>query len=212
LYDPKAYDAWYTQGHGKWIGDVEYSLIMKLLEPSIGESLLDVGCGTGHFSRRFEKLGLQMTGLDLDNGMLDFARTQNQKVTYLRGSATKLPFKDLSFDYSTAITSLCFVDIPVYALNEMWRVSRQGIVVGLLNHNSLLYRKKFGKGSYAGARWDRWTDVKKWILSLTPAPVVIKHRTAIFIPDDSIVARIVEKTLPHTLPWGGFLVVYLSKN
>ena len=211
MYDPKVYDAWYTQGHGKWIGDVEYSLIMELLEPSIGESLLDVGCGTGYFSRHFSKHGLQVTGLDLDIEMLDFARSQDKKTTYMPGSATKLPFKDLSFDYSVAITSLCFIDNPVIALSEMWRVSEKGIVLGLLNRNSLLYRKKFGQGSYAGARWDHWADVKMWITTLTPAPVVIKHRTAIFDPEGGIVARIVEKILPHTLPWGGFLAVYLAK-
>ncbi|MFK5913730.1 MAG: hypothetical protein QM484_05080 [Woeseiaceae bacterium] len=111
----------------------------------------------------------------------------------------------MSFDYSTAITSLCFVDNPVSALSEMWRVSKKGIVVGLLNHDSLLFRKKFNQGSYAGARWDRWIDAKKWISSLTPAPLKTLQRTAIFNSEGGTMARIVETALPHRLPWGGFL-------
>lgn len=133
MYDPKVYDAWYTQGHGKWMGNVEYALIMKLLKPSSNTTLLDVGCGTGHFSRRFTKHGLKVIGLDLDTEMLNFARSQDRTVTYLQGAATKLPFKDLSFDYSAAITSLCFLDNPVSALNEMWRVSRKGFNIIIFN-------------------------------------------------------------------------------
>lgn len=48
---PEQYDAWYDTSRGCWIGETEYQLIRRLLDPHPGESLLDVGCGTGWFTR-----------------------------------------------------------------------------------------------------------------------------------------------------------------
>ena len=64
--DPAAYEAWYHAPRGAWIGDREFSLLTSLLHPQPGASLLDVGCGTGWFSRRFAEFGLRVTGIDPD--------------------------------------------------------------------------------------------------------------------------------------------------
>ena len=40
---------------GRWIGQLEYSLVRGLLKPIPDESLLDVGCGTGYFTRCFAR-------------------------------------------------------------------------------------------------------------------------------------------------------------
>jgi protein-L-isoaspartate O-methyltransferase len=45
--NPADYDAWYDTPRGRWIGDTEYALAARLLAPQAGDSLLDVGCGTG---------------------------------------------------------------------------------------------------------------------------------------------------------------------
>ncbi len=74
--DAAAYDAWYETARGRWIGDTEYRLLHRVLAPSPGDSLLDVGCGSGHFTRRFARDGLRVTGLDPDAGMLRFAAAQ----------------------------------------------------------------------------------------------------------------------------------------
>ena len=50
--NPADYDAWYATPRGRWIGDAEYALAARLLAPQAGDSLPDVGCGTGWFTRR----------------------------------------------------------------------------------------------------------------------------------------------------------------
>ncbi len=211
LMDPASYETWYHSPRGQWIGEVELSILIEMMQPDKGGTLLDVGSGTGYFSRRFSSIGLKVTGLDPDPAMIKYTQTQVGEADYIEGLAQHLPFEDNSFDYCTAVTSLCFIDEPVTALAEMWRVSQRGVALGLLNHNSLLYRKKHGRGSYTGARWDTWTEVKKWITVLLPYPARIQHKTAIFFPGGGMLARFAESLLPGTLPLGGFLAVYLRK-
>jgi len=65
--DPASYDAWYKTPRGGWVGETEYRLIYRCLDVQVGNSLLDVGCGTGWFTRRFFQNDLRMTGIDLDS-------------------------------------------------------------------------------------------------------------------------------------------------
>jgi SAM-dependent methyltransferase len=208
--DPTAYEAWYHTPRGAWIGRTEFTLLMKLLHPASGGTLLDVGCGTGYFSRRFSEAGLHVTGIDMDAAMLALAVSHNGNIRYLRGSTLHLPFDDHSFDNVSAITSLCFVDPALQAIKEMWRVSRHAVVLGLLNRSSLLYHAKHDRGSYAGARWDSASEVKQWLAPLAPT-MDIEIRSAIFVPSGNLIARSVEQCLPNRLPYGGFLAVNIQR-
>src|SRR3989338_7315447 len=107
--NPVEDEAWYQTARGSWIAARELDLMMRLMKPPIGATLLDVGCGTGHFSRRFAAAGLRVTGLDPDPAMLDYARGLGGGVDYLRGTATALPIDDNAYDYVTALTSLSFI-------------------------------------------------------------------------------------------------------
>jgi len=208
--NPREYEAWYETARGRWIAEREFALMMRLLAPPAGASLLDVGCGTGHFSRRFAAAGLRVTGLDPDPATLDYARGRGRGVEYLRGTAAALPWPDGGFDYAVAITSLCFIADPEQALRGMWRVARRAVLLGLLNRRSLLYRQKRGRGAYAGARWDTVAEVERWAQSLEPPPC-IAVRSAVFLPGGGRLARAAEAVLPGALRWGGFLAVVLRK-
>lgn len=212
ITDPAAYEAWYHTPRGRWIGDREFILLRNLSGAEAGDSLLDAGCGTGYFSRRFARLGLAVSGIDPDLETLKFARTQGEAVHYMQGNALALPFSDNAFDRTIAVTSLCFINDPLPALRELWRVTRHVLVLGLLNRHSLLHWKKQGQGSYRGARWDTTGEVlKQWIPALSPAPGKMVLRSAIFLPQGTGMAQWSEQRLPATLPWGGFLAVGLRK-
>lgn len=207
--NPNEYEAWYETARGSWIAGREFDLMMRLLNPPAGTTLLDIGCGTGHFSRRFAA-GLRVTGLDPDPAMLEHARGRGGGVNYLLGTGTGLSFGDNAYDYVTAVTSLCFIADPERALREMWRVARRAVLLGLLNRRSLLYRRKRDRGAYRGARWDTPAEVRRWARQLEPAPRVTA-RSAIFLPGGGTVARAAEAVLPGILPWGAFLAVVLRK-
>ena len=210
--DPTSYEAWYHSPRGHWIAECEFNLLLELLKPKACESLLDVGCGTGHFSRRFAQQGLSVTGIDTNIEALDFAQKQSSDIKYLQGNALSLPFPDQAFNYTSAITSFCFIENPSDALAEMWRVTRQSLILGLLNRNSLLNLQKEGHGAYRGARWDTAEEVTGgWVPLLSPAPQSINKRSAIFYPQGNQLARLTEKLTPGFLLYGGFLAIKLSK-
>lgn len=208
--DPAAYDAWYASGRGRWIGDVETALLLRLLEPRAGDTLLDVGCGTGYFSRRLAQAGVRVTGVDHDPSALDFAAKRGGGVSYLQADARKLPFADRSFDCAVAVASLCFIEPADAALREMWRVARRSVVLGLLNRNSLLWLEKRRAPSYRGARWDTPRAAHSSARRLRPPPVVAM-RSAVFGPRGGGVARALERVLPNRLLLGGFLALALKR-
>ena len=205
------YDAWYRTSRGRWVAETECALMLRLLQPQAGASLLDVGSGTGRFSRCFAQAGLNIVSLDPASAMLAVARRQASDLPAVRGTALALPFPAASFDYAAAVTSLCFVEPPARALAELWRVSRRGVVLGLLNRSSLLYQFKHGRGGYRGARWDRLSEVRRWCADLEPLPH-IAYAYGIFFTGGGWPVRRLEAVLPATLPWGGFLAVVLKRD
>lgn len=205
------YDAWYETPRGAWIGQKEFSILVKLFTPKHGQTLLDVGCGTGYFSQRFLNLGLDVTGLDPDSAMIEVARSKNSQVKYIEGDALALPFEDNSFDYCSAITSLCFVSEVEKAIKEMFRVSRHGVMLGLLNRHSLLHQEKKQSVSYLGARWDTVSEVKQWCHNINPE-IKIVTKSAVLIPSAGIMARSFEALLPDYFPYASFLAVKINEN
>ena len=139
---PEQYEAWYATQRGAWIGEEEHCLIASLLAPHPSETLLDVGCGTGYFTRRFatDAAERNVFGVDIDLNMLRFAGGHSgHSIGFVAADARRLPFRDSSFDLVVSITALCFIREEQQALREMLRVARRRVVLGLLNRHSLHY-------------------------------------------------------------------------
>lgn len=207
---PDDYEGWYHSPRGKWIGDVEFQLVRRLLHPTPGATLLDVGCGTGYFTRRLaSECGLRAVGLDPNNEWLAFARLHSVgSEHYCGGRAEHLPFADASFDDAISITALCFVDDARCAVRELLRVSRRRFVIGLLHRRSALFRQKGrdgGTGAYRGAHWHTVGEIADLLRGLPVANVAI--RTAVFLPKGTLLARALETVLPGRFRIGGFIAV-----
>jgi len=207
--DAGAYDAWYDTPRGAWIGDIEFWLLRRQLQPEAGERLLDVGCGTGYFTRRFaDQCRLCVVGIDRDLRWLAFARDRGGRAErYCLGHAEALPFADRSFDYTVSVAALCFVADQRSALREILRVTRKRFAVGLLNRRSLLYPQKGrdgGKGAYRGAHWHTAEEIRALLDRLPVANLVL--RTAVVLPNGGALARVIEHILPTRLLVGSFIV------
>lgn len=130
------YEGWFETPEGKRADRLEKALLgrlLVLLEPPA--TLLEVGCGTGHFSRWLRERGWQVVGLDLSAPMLAEARRRSD-LPLVQGDALALPFPNASFEVVALITTLEFLPSPEKALAEAWRVARRGLLLGVLNRLS----------------------------------------------------------------------------
>lgn len=206
--DPALYNAWYDTPRGRWIGATEFALAARQLAAPAGATLLDVGSGTGWFARRFAAAGLAVTGLDANPAWLDYARAHSApSLHWVASDAHTLPFRDATFDYALSIAALCFVSDEAQAVSEIVRVTRKRFAIGWLNRTSLLYLEKGrqgGQGAYRGARWHNAQEVRALFNGL-PVRDLSLH-ASIFLPTGGGVARMLERHLPTSLPWGGLLV------
>ena len=101
---------------------------------------LDVGCGTGVLAERLARAGLQMTGIDPSEGMLEVAREHAPSVATVHGSGTDLPFPDGSFDLVVTVATMHHIAAPddVRAtLSEMVRVLAPGGRLVYWDHSPL---------------------------------------------------------------------------
>lgn len=207
------YDGWYETPSGNWTGRVELGLVLDALEPVRGDSILDIGCGTGWFTRQLGALtGACVTGVDIDANWLQYARHRDPASRYCQANALSLPFEDESFSHVLSITALCFTPDWKAALAEAVRVAGKRIAVGLLNRNSLLWWKKGRKpgSAFDGARW------------ITPAELLeaagalpledIRISSAIYFPSGSAFAQASERILGNRLNSGSFLLLSAKKS
>ena len=87
-------------------------------------ALLDAGCGTGGMLSALERYGA-VTGLDYSKDALHFARERDH-ATLTRGTVSRLPFANDSFDLVTSFDVLYHLEVSddEEALREIARVLR----------------------------------------------------------------------------------------
>jgi len=113
---------------------------------SIGEEILDVGCGTGHFilSLREHLPDLHYTGVDLTWENILNARTifPDHNYRFLEGDARRLPFLDNQFDISICSNTLPHIPNPLQAVRELIRVTRRRVLIRMLvGHETMITKK-----------------------------------------------------------------------
>ena len=192
--------------------DLEKRLMLDALKPEHGESILDIGCGTGSDLQTFLDRGLQVTGLDPSPYMLDIAQ---KKVGYRadlhRGVAEDLPFDDNSFNYACLITTLEFVEDPKKALEEACRVAKDKIFLGVLNRYAITGIHRRIKGVFTRSIYNHACFFSIWELKdiirslLGNVPVSWRTVCQFSRSPGQITSKIEQFSLIQKCPFGAFI-------
>lgn len=131
-----------------WWNPSFIELTAKRLELYKHTSMLDVGCGQGHWTRilaPFLSAHAEITAVDSDqlwyskNEELEaIFKTSQNPFTLAKGNAQQLPFEDNTFDLVTCQTVLIHVPKPQLALEEMKRVLKPGGTLLCVEPNNIV--------------------------------------------------------------------------
>ncbi len=103
--------------------------VVERAAPIPGESVLDIGCGTGAAARSARaRVGRQdrVVGVDVNRYMLEVARATAPEVEFREGDARQLPLRDKSFHVAVCANTLQFVPERSLAAAHLVRVLRPG--------------------------------------------------------------------------------------
>jgi len=114
LYDAKHDFVW------KYGSDV-----VSLLDPQAGESILDLGCGTGHLTAQIAEFGARVTGVDRSVEMVAAARLAYPNLKFEIADARILPFHG-EFDAVFSNATLHWIHEPELVLQGVWKALRPG--------------------------------------------------------------------------------------
>jgi ubiquinone/menaquinone biosynthesis C-methylase UbiE len=118
----------------------EVRIARLLLGLGPGDVVLDVACGPGNFSREFARtvsdeglvVGIDASRTMLSRGVADLRSDGLANLALVRGDATRLPFRDGSFDALCCFAALHLFADPFAGLDEMRRVLRPGGRIALM--------------------------------------------------------------------------------
>lgn len=133
-----SYEAWYATPRGRRADQAERELLARLLTDfPTARRVLEVGCGTGHFTAWLAAQGLQVLGLERAPAMLAHLHQRLPRLPVICADAHHLPVHTGAVDLVLFVTTLEFLDNPVAAVTEAVRVARQGLILLVLNRWSV---------------------------------------------------------------------------
>ncbi len=211
FHDARNYAQSILQHHNRCAIALESQLMLNLLQPAAGESVLDIGCGTGASLEPFLKKGVDVTGIDPSPYMLDLAvNNLGHRVELYRGHAEDLPFDDNSFNYACFFTSLEFVDDPARAIEEACRVAKDRIFIGFLNRFALKGVQRRLQGVFTDTIFNRARFFSVWELKAmvreTAGPVPIEWRTVLQLSNaiGKLTQAFEQSQIVQRCPFGAF--------
>jgi SAM-dependent methyltransferase len=129
LFRQKGYTWWGRETPaGRRRDEKKVELFRRLAHPRPGDRLLEVGCGSGEFTVRFQGLGLEVWAFDLTPPCVAHAAQvldAEKEFQFIAADITRIPFPTSSFDIVFGVSILHHVPLEA-AFAEIIRVIRPG--------------------------------------------------------------------------------------
>lgn len=129
--------------------------LLRLMEIKTGETVLDIACGQGFFTREFFKRSGKAIGVDASYELITRAKAQSPKeISYHVAESQKMPFlKEGSVEKAAMVLAIQNIDDIHGTLKECNRVlEKDGALYMVLNHPAFRVPKASSWG---------WSDEEK---------------------------------------------------
>lgn len=203
----EGYDNFYTSSIGSEIDNIEKHAVEVFLPQPGAEPILELGCGTGHWSEFLSKRSFTVEALDISDAMLAVSTGKNiANVRFSRGDASHLPFPDQSFNTLISITMLEFTNDPPKVIAEMHRVLKPGgiLILGSLNLNSTLGKTKDSDDTFRHARFFTRKELQELLVDFRN----VRISESVYLTPDFI---LLDGTMENYPVEGAFLAVSAQK-
>jgi SAM-dependent methyltransferase len=144
---PQIYERWWRPTLGRMVKgvtgpgmDEEVRIARLLMALSHGDTVLDLACGPGNFSREFARavsdrglvVGVDASRTMLERAVRDLEESGLRNLALIRASGEELPFRDDGCDAVCCFAALHLFADPFRALDELTRVLSPGGRIALM--------------------------------------------------------------------------------
>jgi len=158
------YDKYYDSDIGKSIDEIEKNIIRKYLKRLKTVNIVEIGCGTGHWTQFLSELGFIIDASDISVKMINEATKKNINNAILSiKNSEQLSYENSSIENIIAVTSLEFIENQQKAINEIYRVLKPNgyFICAGLNLNSELGKNKSENEIYRNADFFTFNNLLK---------------------------------------------------
>ncbi|CEG94931.1 class I SAM-dependent methyltransferase [Propionibacterium freudenreichii] len=115
----------------RWNHNIHYHRLILDAVPAGSRTALDVGCGNGLLSVELREAVPEVTGIDLDQTVLEDARQHSDEITWVRGDAMTCDFGK-TFDVVASVATLHHLPDLDTALSRLADLTSPGGVLAVV--------------------------------------------------------------------------------
>src|SRR5690242_17943512 len=102
-------------------------VVVDIADPVAGETVVDIGCGTGNAALLAAERGARVIGIDPAERLLEVAATAAQDrdldAEFVPGEAASMPVSNAEADAVVSVFGVIFAPDPAAAAEEIYRVT-----------------------------------------------------------------------------------------